>query len=178
MYNFNVAKEKGGKIMASNCSFDIVSEINMQEMDNAVNQTVKEITQRYDFKGAVAEVQSNEEEVKIHAQDDFKLESILEILKGKMIKRGLSPRFLDENKLEPASGGTVRQVLKIKKGISKENAKVIIQDIKNSKIKVQAQIMDDVVRVSGKDKDDLQKVIQMIKGKDYGIELQFTNFRS
>lgn len=164
--------------MASNCSFDIVSEINAQEMDNAINQTIKEITQRYDFKGAVAEVQSSNEEVKIHAQDDFKLESIIEILKGKMIKRGLSPRFLDPGKLEPASGGTVRQVLKIKKGISKENAKSIIQDIKNSKIKVQAQIMDDVVRVSGKDKDDLQKVIQMVKGKDYDIELQFTNFRS
>jgi cyclic-di-GMP-binding protein len=164
--------------MASNCSFDIVSEINMQEMDNAVNQTIKEITQRYDFKGSVAEIQSTGEEIKIHAQDDFKLESIIEILKGKMIKRGLSPRFLDPGKVDPASSGTVRQVMKIKKGISKEDAKGVIQDIKNSKVKVQAQIMDDVIRVSGKDKDDLQKVIQMVKGKDYGIELQFTNFRS
>lgn len=164
--------------MASNCSFDIVSEIDMQEMDNAINQTVKEITQRYDFKGVVSEVEFNKEEVKIHAQDDFKLESIAEILRGKMIKRGLSPRFLDPSKVEPASAGTVKQVLKIKKGISKENAKEIIQDIKNAKIKVQAQIMEDVVRVSGKDKDDLQKVIQLVKGKDYGIELQFTNYRS
>jgi uncharacterized protein YajQ (UPF0234 family) len=169
---------KGGKIMASNASFDIVSQINLQEMDNAVNQTIKEITQRYDFKGVVAELEFNKEEVKIHAQDEFKLESITEILKGKMIKRGVSPKFLDPGKVEPASGGTVRQILKIKKGISKEKAKEIVQDIKNSKIKVQAQIMDDVVRVSGKNKDDLQMVIQMIKGKDYGIELQFTNFRS
>lgn len=163
--------------MAQNNSFDVVSEINFQEMDNAVNQTVKEITQRYDFKGSVAEIEFNKEEVKIHAQDDFKLESIIEILKGKMIKRGVSPRFLDPGKVEPASNGTVRQTVKIKKGISKEKAKDIIQDIKNSKIKVQAQIMEDVVRVSGKDKDALQAAIQLLKGNDYDIELQFTNYR-
>lgn len=163
--------------MAQNNSFDVVSEINLQEMDNAVNQTVKEITQRYDFKGTVAEVEFNNDEVKIHAQDDFKLKSIVEILMGKMLKRGISPKFLDEGKVEPASGGTVRQVIKIKKGISKEKAKEIIQDIKNSKIKVQAQIMDDVVRVSGKNRDDLQATIQLLKGKDYDVELQFTNYR-
>lgn len=161
----------------ANPSFDVVSEINMQEMDNAVNQTIKEITQRYDFKGAVAEIEFKENELKIHAQDEFKLESILEILKTKMVKRNISPRFLDLGKLEPASNGTVRQVIKIKKGIEKEKAKEIVQDIKNSKIKVQGQIMDDVVRVSGKEKDDLQRVIQLIKGKDYGIEIQFTNYR-
>lgn len=161
----------------ANPSFDVVSEINMQEMDNAVNQTVKEITTRYDFKGAVAEIDFKETEIKVHAQDEFKLDSILEILKTKMVKRNLSPRFLDLGKVEPASNGTVRQVVKIKKGIEKEKAKEIVQDIKNSKIKVQGQIMDDVVRVSGKEKDDLQKVIQLIKGKDYGIEIQFTNYR-
>lgn len=164
--------------MASNCSFDIVSELEIQEMDNAINQTRKEISQRYDFKGTVAEIDLNNEELKIHAQDEFKLESIMEILKGKMVKRGVSPKFLDPQKLEPASNGTVRQVIKLKKGIQKEKAKEIVQDIKNSKIKVQGQIMDDVVRVSGKDKDDLQAVIQLIKGKDYGIELQFINYRS
>lgn len=164
--------------MASNCSFDVVSEINMQEMDNAVNQAVKEISQRYDFKGSVAEIEIDKEQVKIHASDEFKLETILEILKGKMIKRGISAKFLDPQKLEPASGGTIRQNFKIKKGISKENAKAIVQDIKASKIKVQGQIMEDVVRVSGKDKDDLQAVISMLKGKDYGIELQFVNYRS
>lgn len=165
--------------MASSFSFDIASEINMQEMDNAVNQTVKEITQRYDFKGAVAEIELSAEEIKIHAQDEFKLTSIIEVLRGKMVKRNISPKFVDDSsKIEPASNGTVKQVLKIKKGISKEKAKEIIQDIKSSKIKVQAQIMEDVVRVSGKDKDDLQSVIQMLKGKDYDIELQFINFRS
>ncbi|EYE89639.1 hypothetical protein Q428_01060 [Fervidicella metallireducens AeB] len=164
--------------MAGNCSFDVVSEINVQEMDNAVNQTIKEISQRFDFKGCVAEIEFNKEEIKIHAEDEYKLNTILEILRGKMVKRNVSPKFLDPGKLEPASGGTVRQVVKIKKGISKEKAKEIIQDIKTSKIKVQAQIMDDVVRVSGKNKDDLQAVIHMLKGKDYDIELQFTNYRS
>lgn len=164
--------------MASNCSFDIVSELEIQEMDNAINQTRKEIAQRYDFKGSVAEIDFNNEDLKIHAQDEFKLDGIMEILKGKMVKRGVSPKFLDPQKLEPASNGTVRQVIKLKKGIQKEKAKEIVQDIKNSKIKVQGQIMDDVVRVSGKDKDDLQAVIQLVKGKDYGIELQFINYRS
>lgn len=164
--------------MASNCSFDVVSEIDMQELDNALNQTRKEITQRYDFKGSIAEIEISGEEIKIHAQDEFKLESIMEIFRGKMVKRNISPKFLDPGKMEPAASSTVRQTIKIKKGISKENAKLIVQDIKNTKMKVQAQIMDDVVRISGKDKDDLQKAIQLLKGKDYGIELQYINFRS
>jgi cyclic-di-GMP-binding protein len=161
----------------ANPSFDAVSEINMQEMDNAVNQTEKEITQRYDFKGAVAEIDFKDTELKIHAQDEMRLNAILEILRGKMAKRGISPKFLDLGKVEAANNSTVRQIIKIRKGIDKEKAKQIVQDIKNSKIKVQAQIMDDVVRVSGKDKDDLQETIQLIKGKDYGIEIQFTNYR-
>lgn len=164
--------------MAAAPSFDVVSEINRQEIDNAVNQTLKEITQRYDFKGVKAEVELSEKEIKIHAEDEFKLNSIVEILIGKMIKRGVSPKFLDYGKVENASGSTVKQVITLKNGISKEKAKEIIKDIKDSKLKVQAQIMDDVVRVSGKNKDDLQAVIQMLKGKDYDIELQFVNFRS
>lgn len=163
--------------MADNSSFDIVSQVDMQEMDNAVNQCKKEISQRYDFKGAVAEIELGKEDIKIHAQDEFKLKSIIEILKGKMVKRGISPRFLDEQKVEPASNGTVRQTLNIKKGISKEKGKEIVQDIKGMKLKVQAQIMEDILRVSGKNKDDLQSVIQMVKGKDYEIELQFINYR-
>lgn len=165
--------------MASNCSFDVGSEINMQEMDNAVNQTIKEISTRYDFKGSLAEIEFSKNEVKVHADDNYKLNTIIEMLRGKMIKRGISPKFLDtDSKIEPASGATVRQVVKIKSGISKEKAKEIIQEIKASKIKVQAQIMDDVVRVSGKNRDDLQSIIALLKGKDYDIELQFTNFRS
>lgn len=161
----------------ANPSFDIVSEIDMQEMDNALNQTQKEMIQRYDFKGKVAEIEQKENELKIHAQDEMCLNSILDILRGKMAKRNISPRFLELGKVEAASGGTIRQGIKIKKGIDREKAKEIVQDIKNSKLKVQGQIMDDVVRVSGKEKDDLQNVIRLIKGKDYGIEVQFTNYR-
>lgn len=164
--------------MASNSSFDVVSEINFQEMSNAVNQAEKEISQRYDFKGSIAEIEFDKEQVKIHASDEFKLDTIIDILRGKMVKREISPKFLDPQKLEPASGGTVRQIIKIKKGISKEISKKIVSDIKNTKIKVQSQIMDDVVRVTGKDRDDLQKIIALLKSNDYGIELQFTNYRS
>jgi uncharacterized protein YajQ (UPF0234 family) len=164
--------------MAGTYSFDIVSKPDLQEIDNAVNQTIKEISQRYDFKGVVAEVEFNgKDEIKIHAQDEFKLKSILEILKAKMVKRGVSPKFLDEGKIEAATGGTVRETVKIKNGIEKEKAKEIVQEIKNTKLKVQAQIMDDIIRVSGKSKDDLQSVIQMLRGRDFGIELQFTNYR-
>lgn len=164
--------------MASNSSFDVVSEINNQELDNAVNQAIKEISNRYDFKGTVANVELGKNEIKINAQDEYKLNTIIEILKGKMIKRGVSPKFLDcDSKIEAASGTTVKQTLKVKSGIEKDKAKEVIKDIKDSKIKVQAQIMDETVRVSGKDKDELQQVIALLKSKDYGIELQFTNYR-
>lgn len=161
----------------ANPSFDIVSEIDMQEMDNSLNQTKKEMVQRYDFKGKVAEIDQSENELKIHAQDEMCLNAIVDILRGKMAKRNISPRFLDAGKVEASTGGTIKQVIKIKKGIDREKAKEIVQDIKNSKLKVQAQIMDDVVRISGKEKDDLQNVIKLIKSKDYGIEVQFTNYR-
>ena len=163
--------------MASNPSFDVVSEVDMQEMDNAVNQTIKEVTQRYDFKGAIATIELKDNEIKIHTADQLKLDSILDILRGKMAKRSISPRFLDAGKVETANNSTLKQTIKIKKGIEKEKAKELVQDIKNSKIRVQAQIMDDVVRVSSKDKDYLQEVIALIRGKDYGIEIQFTNYR-
>lgn len=163
--------------MASSSSFDIVSEVDMQEVDNAINQSKKEISQRYDFKGCKAEIEVSEDELKVSSEDEFKLNAVVDILKGKLIKRGISPKALDLGKIENATMGTVRQTAKIVKGISKEKAKIIISDIKASKIKVQAQIMDNQIRVSGKDKDDLQNVIIMLKEKDYGIELQFTNYR-
>lgn len=163
--------------MASSSSFDIVSEVDMQEVDNAINQSKKEISQRYDFKGCKAEIEVSEDELKVSSEDEFKLNAVVDILKGKLIKRGISPKALDLGKIENATMGTVRQTAKIVKGISKEKAKIIVSDIKASKIKVQAQIMDNQIRVSGKDKDDLQNVIIMLKEKDYGIELQFTNYR-
>ncbi len=165
--------------MAKENSFDIVSEVNLQEVDNAVNQTIKEISQRFDFKGSKADVElTKEDEIKIVADDEYKLKSVIDILQSKMVRRGVSLKFLEYGKVEPAAGGTVRQIITIKKGISKEKGKEIVNAIKNMKLKVQAQIQDDQVRVSGKERDDLQKVIQHLKQQDFGIELQFTNYRT
>ena len=164
--------------MASDSSFDVVSEVNMQEVDNAVNQTRKEISQRYDFKGSKADISLENEEIKLLGDNEFQLRSLVDILQSKAFKRGIALRAFDYGKIEPASGGLVRQTVKIQRGISKEKGKEVVNAIKELKLKVQAQIMDDQVRVSGKNKDDLQNVIQTLKGRDFGIELQFTNFRS
>lgn len=163
--------------MPSTYSFDVVSEVDMQEVDNAVNQAVKEITQRYDFKNSKTEIDLGDEEIKISTEDEFRLNSVVEILKMKFVKRGVSPKALDFGKVEKASLGTVRQTAKIVKGISKEKAKEIVAEVKGSKIKVQTQIMENQVRVSGKEKDDLQAAIAFLKSKDFGVELQFTNYR-
>lgn len=159
-------------------SFDIVSKVDMQEVDNAVNQTVKEITQRYDFKGSKSEVTLEQNTVKILADDDFRLKAIVDILQSKFVKRGLSLKSMEHGKAETASGGMVRQIITVQQGISKEKGKTVCAHIKESKLKVQAQIQDDQVRVTGKNIDDLQEVIQLMKGKDVGVELQFINFRS
>jgi hypothetical protein len=159
-------------------SFDIVSKVDMQEIDNAVNQALKEIGQRYDFKGTHNEIDLQEDAIVLLGADDYKLQAVVDVLKGKLVKRGISPKCLDYGKKEPASAGAVRQRVAIVQGISKEKAKEVIKQIKESKLKVQAQIMDDQVRVSGKKLDDLQEVIQLLKGQDLGIELQFVNMRS
>jgi uncharacterized protein YajQ (UPF0234 family) len=159
-------------------SFDIVSKVEMQEVDNAVNQAVKEIGQRYDFKGSKSEISQEKDSIKVLADDDYKLKAVIDVLQSKFIKRGISIKALQYGKAETASGGMVRQVITIQQGISKEKGKEIIAVVKESKIKVQAQIQDDQVRVTGKNIDDLQEVIQLLKAKDLGIELQFINFRS
>lgn len=164
--------------MAKECSFDVVSELAMQEVDNAVNQTVKEIKQRFDFRGSKATVSLEDEEIRIVADDDYKLKSVIDILQAKAIKRGISLKSFDYGKVEPAAQGLVRQTISLKKGIQKDKAKEIVAAIKNMKLKVQGQIMDDQVRVVGKNKDDLQQVIGELKLKDFGIDLQFINFRS
>jgi uncharacterized protein YajQ (UPF0234 family) len=169
--------EGKGITMANSYSFDVVSEVSMQEVDNAVNQALKEIAQRYDFKNSKTELDLGEDEIKISSEDEFKLNAAIDILNGKLIKRGISPKALDFAKVEKASMGTVRQTAKIVNGISKEKAKEIVLEIKNSKIKVQTQIMDNTLRVSGKERDDLQGVIALLKGKDFGVDLQFTNYR-
>ena len=164
--------------MAKDASFDVVSEVDMQEVNNAVNQTLKELTQRYDFKGSKSAVDIEGNSVKIHTEDDMRLKSIIDILQSKFIRRGVSIKNLEYGKSENASGGMVRQIVTIKQGIESDVAKKITKDIKDSKIKVQTQFMDDQLRVSGKKIDDLQAVIAMLKEKDYGLELQFKNFRS
>jgi len=163
--------------MASSYSFDVVSEVDMQEVDNAVNQTIKEISQRYDFKDVKTEVLLGEDEIKITSADEFMLNSVVEILKGKFVKRGISVKALDFGKVDTGSLGSARQTSKLIKGLSKEKAKDIVKEIKDNKLKVQVSIMDTQVRVTGKNKDDLQAVMALLKGKDFGVDLQFTNYR-
>lgn len=162
-------------------SLDIVSEIDMQEVDNAVNQSRKEIEQRYDFKGSKSEINLEKEKEKegitVLADDDYKLKAIIDILQSKFIKRGISIKSLDYGKAEAASGSMVRQVIKLKNGIPTEKAKEIIKIIKETKLKVQSQIQEEQVRVTGKNIDDLQEIIALLKGKDLDIPLQFENFR-
>lgn len=163
--------------MAKDESFDIYSTVDMQEVDNAVNQTMKEISQRYDFKNSKSEVTIEKDGLKILADDDYKLRSIIEILKTKMINRKVPVKNLSFGKAEDASGGMLRQMVTIQNGIDQEKAKAIVKDIKALNLKVQAQINGEQVRVSGKSRDDLQAVIQSLKAKDYGVELLFGNYR-
>ncbi|MDD7794963.1 YajQ family cyclic di-GMP-binding protein [Clostridium sp. 'White wine YQ'] len=163
--------------MASSYSFDIVSQVDMQEVDNAVNQSLKEISQRYDFKGSKTSIELLKDEIKIHSEDEYKLKTVIEILKAKFVKRGVSPKAIDIGKIDNASLGTVKVTANIINGISKEKAKEIQSSIKESKIKVQTQVMEDQLRVTGKNKDDLQEVIGLVKQKDFGIAVQFVNFR-
>lgn len=159
-------------------SFDIVSKVDMQEVDNAVNQAKKEISQRYDFKGSKSEIDLKENTITLLADDDYKLKAVIDILQSKILKRNISLKSLDYGKEEPASGGMVRQVINIKQGIATEKGKEINKIIKDTKMKVQSQIQGDQVRVTGKKIDDLQEVIQLLKSKDLGVDLQFVNMRS
>ncbi|MBZ0220352.1 MAG: YajQ family cyclic di-GMP-binding protein [Candidatus Methylomirabilis sp.] len=160
-------------------SFDIVSKTDVQEVDNAVNQATKEMEQRYDFKGSKSEIKwEKKEDITVIADDDGKLRSVLDILQTKLVKRGVSLKSLEYGKVEDASGSMKKQVLKIRQGIPSEKAKEITRLVKDLKLKVQTQIMDDQIRVTGKKIDDLQEAIQAIKGKDMDISLQFVNMRS
>lgn len=163
--------------MAKDASFDVVSKVDMQEMDNAVNQASKEMISRFDFKGSKSSIDLKDEEIVLASDDEGKLRSVVDILESKLIKRGISLKSLDYGKVEPASAGTVRQSVKIKQGIDQDNAKKIVKIIKDSKIKVQASVQGDAVRVSGKNRDDLQAVIQLLKESDVPVDLQFTNYR-
>lgn len=166
--------------MAKDCSFDIVSEFDKQELVNAVDQTMREINGRFDLKGSNSDVVLDADKtITITTNDDMKLRNIVDILQSKMIKRNLSIKILDAQTPESALGGNVRQVFNLRKGLTQELAKKITADIKNTKLKVQASIQGDQVRVSGKDKDDLQAVIKMLRSNEdkYNVPLQFQNYR-
>lgn len=166
--------------MAKDCSFDIVSEFDKQELVNAVDQVKRELTTRFDLKGSNSDVILDaDKSITITTNDDMKLRNILDILQSKMIKRGLSIKILDAQTIENALGGNVRQVFNLKKGLTQELAKKIVADIKNTKLKVQASIQGEQVRVSGKSKDDLQDVIKLLRSNEdkYDYPLQFTNYR-
>jgi len=165
--------------MAKDSSFDIVSEVNLQEVDNAVNQANKEIATRFDFKGSKSRLywNKNESKIIIEADDDYKLRSVHDILHTKLIRRGIDLKALHYNKPEQASGGTLRQVADVLQGIDTDKAREIVKFIKNLKLKVQPAIEGPKVRVSGKSKDDLQTVILALKEHDFAIPLQFVNYR-
>ncbi|MGG1313396.1 MULTISPECIES: YajQ family cyclic di-GMP-binding protein [Cohnella] len=163
--------------MASEYSFDIVSKVDLQEVNNAVTQALKEIENRFDFKGSKSSIKLEDRSLVIVSDDEYKLKSVIDILQSKLIKRGVPIRNLEYGKIEPASGGTVRQTVTLKQGIDQESAKKINVLIRDSKIKVKSQIQGDQIRVSGKSKDDLQAVIALLRGADLPLELQFVNYR-
>jgi uncharacterized protein YajQ (UPF0234 family) len=164
--------------MAQQNSFDIVSEVDRAEITNAINQTVKEVRQRFDFKGSSANVALEEKELVLTAEDETRLRNMNDILQQKLVRRGVPLKAFSYGKVEPAAGGTVRQHAAIQQGIPQEKAKEIVRYIKDTKAKVQAAIQGDVVRITGKDRDTLQDIIAKLKAKDFNIDMQFTNYRS
>jgi uncharacterized protein YajQ (UPF0234 family) len=164
--------------MAGENSFDIVSDVDLMEVSNAVQQAMKEIRQRFDFKGSVSDIKHEKDSLTLNSDDESRLKAVIDILTTKLVKRGVSLKALEYGAILPAAKGSVRQVVTVRKGIPSEKAKEIVKFIKGSGIRVQAQIQEDQVRVVGKKRDDLQAVIQAVKGQDFGLDLQFTNYRS
>ncbi len=158
-------------------SFDVVSQIDQHEVDNACNQARKEIAQRYDFKGTESSIEQTDEGIVIRANSEGRVDAARDVLESKMVRRQVSLKSLDAQKAQQAGGSMWRQLVKLKEGVSKEKAKEIVKAIKDSKVKVQAAIQGDMVRVSGKKRDDLQDTIALLKEKDFDLPLQFTNFR-
>lgn len=165
--------------MASDCSFDVVSKVDMDEVKNAVTQAMKEIGQRFDFKGSISRIDLKEEGVlTLTSDDEVRLKAVVDVLQSKLVKRGVSIRAMEFGKVEPASKGTCRQEVKILQGIPSEKAKGLVKVLKDAKVKVQASIQGDQLRVSGKNRDDLQEAIALFKKNDQGLDLQFTNYRN
>lgn len=164
--------------MAKENTFDIVSQVDLQEVNNAVNQALKELKTRFDFKGSKSEIIFDGEQITLVGDDEFKLKNVVDILEAKMVKRGINLKALRYGKIEPSAKDTVRQRVNLIQGVDKELAKVITKLVKESKLKVQATIQNDQVRISGKNRDDLQEIMKIIKDHDFNIPLQFINYRT
>lgn len=165
--------------MAADNSFDVVSKVDIQEVRNAVDQAIKEVRARFDLKDSHSEIKlEGDDTLQLASADEYKLKAVTEILGQKLVKRGISLKSLTYEKIEPAANSSVRQKIKLQQGIPQEKAKEIVRLIKDSKAKAQASIQGDTVRISGKDRDTLQEVIAMIKKHDFGIDMQFTNYRT
>jgi len=164
--------------MSKENTFDIACKIDLQEVSNAINQAIKEIQQRYDLKGTRSEIVQEKDAIAVTSEDDFKLKAVIDILQSKLHRRGVPLKALTYGSVEQAAGGTVRQRIALQQGIPIEKAREIVKIIKSSKVRVQVQIQEDQVRVSGKNRDDLQAVLALLKEQDLGIEMQFTNYRT
>src|SRR5438270_5165089 len=166
--------------MASDNSFDVVSKVDVQEVKNAMEQASKEVNARFDLKDSKSKIElvDNNEAIQLASASEYTLKAVIEILSQKLVKRGISLKNLEYEKLEPAANSSVRQKIKLKQGINSDAAKKIVSTIKDSKVKAQASIQGDTVRVVSKDRDVLQQIIAKLKGGDFGVDLQFTNFRS
>ena len=158
-------------------SFDVVSQVDGQEVDNAINQTRKEVGQRYDFKGTKTSIEVDKDSIHVVSDDDFKVKAVVDVLQSKCVRRGISLKALVYGKIEPAAGGLAKQTITVQRGIDADHARHIIKLVKDTKLKVQSQIQADQLRISGKKRDDLQVVIQLLKGQDLDLPLQFVNFR-
>ena len=166
--------------MAKQNSFDVVSDVDLAEVKNAVNQAMKEVHQRFDLKGSDSSIELNEKDshLVLASADEYKLKAVDQILQQKLVRRGISLKALDHGAVEPAAKGSARQTITLQRGIPIEKAREIVKVIKNAKLKVQAAIQEDMVRVSGKDRDKLQEAIALLKEQDFGIDMQFVNYRS
>jgi uncharacterized protein YajQ (UPF0234 family) len=164
--------------MAKENSFDIVSKVSLEEVTNAVHQTMKEVRQRFDFKGSQSDVKLEDSELVLVSDDDYKLKALIDILEQKLAKRKVPLKALSYGKVESALGGTLRQRVGVQQGISTEKTKEIVRFIRDTKLKVKNTIQGDSVRVSGRDRDTLQDLIALLKEKDFGIDIQFTNYRN
>jgi cyclic-di-GMP-binding protein len=163
--------------LASESSFDVVSRVDRQELDNALNQTRKEIENRFDFKHSKTSIEFDGNKITLISDDELKMRNVVDVLRGKAVRRGIDVKAFQFSEVEPAAGSTVRQIVTLRTGIPKDQGRTLLAHIKNLKLKVTAQYQDDQIRVSGKSKDDLQKVIASLRGMEFELPLQFVNYR-